>query len=223
MTSAQKEQPTTPGDHLLMSWAAMTKTDGYTILLLMFMVFVMSIGLMIAVPIWQTQIQREKEEELIFRGKQYVEAIRLFQSKRPGAFPKDFEELIEEKCLRKLFEDPMSSDGQWNLILLSQAPAIRQSSRSTRRSSRGSGTQGQTSTSARSGSALSVQRILIAPQGALSSIDNPQIIGVVSASKQESIKIYQDQKSYDMWLFFYGQDPTRMPEIVYYGQKERNE
>jgi type II secretory pathway pseudopilin PulG len=199
----------------------MKKTDGYTILLLMFAVFVMSIGLMIAVPVWQTQIQREKESELIFRGKQYVEAIRLFQRKRPGAFPKDFEELIEEKCLRKLFEDPMSPDGKWNLILMSQGP-ISKRTRQPSRKSRGARTREQTATGKTGGAAFAVQRVLIAPQAALSAIDNPQIIGVVSASIQESIKIYYDQKSYDKWLFFYGQDPKKMPEIVYYGQKEKD-
>lgn len=198
----------------------MKKTDGYTILLLMFAVFVMSIGLMIAVPVWQTQIQREKEEELIFRGKQYVEAIRLFQRKRPGAFPKDFEELIEEKCLRKLFEDPMSPDGKWNLVLMSQGPLSRRT-RQPRRAPRDTRTGEQTARTS-GGGIGSVQRVLIAPQAALSSIDNPQIIGVVSASTQESIKIYYDQKSYDKWLFFYGQDPAKMPEIIYYGQKEKD-
>lgn len=199
----------------------MKKTDGYTILLLMFAVFVMSIGLMIAVPVWQTQIQREKESELIFRGKQYVEAIRLFQRKRPGAFPKDFEELIKEKCLRKLFEDPMSPDGKWNLILMSQGPTSMRT-RQPRSVSRGTRTREQTATGRTGGTAFAVQRVLIAPQAALSAIDNPQIIGVVSASIQDSIKIYYDQKSYDKWLFFYGQDPKKMPEIVYYGQKEKD-
>ncbi len=198
----------------------MKKTDGYTILLLMFAVFVMSIGLMIAVPVWQTQIQREKEEELIFRGKQYVEAIRLFQRKKPGAFPKDFEELVEEKCLRKLFEDPMSPDGKWNLVLMSQGPVSRRT-RQPRRASRGTRTGGQTARTG-GGGIGAVQRVLIAPQAALSAIDNPQIIGVVSASNQESIKIYYNQQSYDKWLFFYGQDPAKMPEIIYYGQKEKD-
>jgi type II secretory pathway pseudopilin PulG len=214
---------TTPGSHLPKSYTVMKKTDGYTILLLMFAVFVMSIGLMIAVPVWQTQIQREKEEELIFRGKQYVEAIRLFQSKKPGAFPKDLEELVEEKCLRKLFEDPMSQDGQWNLILLTQTPSTRQTRRPTRRSSRGSQARGQTATQGDGRTAFSAQKVLVAPQRVLASIDNPLIIGVVSASTAESIKIYQNQTSYDKWLFFYGQDPNRMPDIVYYGQKERDE
>lgn len=216
-------QPITPGEPPLKSWTAMKKTDGYIILMLMFVVFVMSIGFMIAVPVWQTQIQREKEEELIFRGKQYVEAIRLFQTKTPGAFPKDFDELIEERCLRKKFEDPMSPDGNWNLILATQAPASMRTRQPTRRTARRSSRQGRTAAPTAGQTAFSAQRVLIAPQAVLSSIDNPQIIGVVSASTQESIKIYQDQKSYDKWLFFYGQDPDRMPEIVYYGQDERDE
>jgi type II secretory pathway pseudopilin PulG len=199
----------------------MKKKDGYTILLLMFTVFVMSIGLMIAVPVWQTQIQREKEEELIFRGKQYVEAIRLFTRKKPGAFPKDFEELVEEKCIRKLFEDPMSPDGKWNLILMSQGPVPRRT-RQPRRTSRTTGTREQPAIPSVGGQGSAVQRVLIAPQAALSSISNPQILGVVSASTQNSIKIYYQQESYDKWLFFYGQDPAKMPEIIYYGQKEKD-
>jgi type II secretory pathway pseudopilin PulG len=203
----------------------MNKSEGYTILLLMFMVFVMSIGLMIVVPVWQTQIQREKEEELIFRGKQYVEAIRLFQQKKPGTFPRDFEELVEEKCLRKLFTDPMTPDGEWNLILASDSPAAGRSRQRqpVRRTTRNPRSGGQAAASQRKGgTAFAVQRVLIAPQGALSRIDFPRIIGVVSKSTQKSIKIYYDQDSYDKWLFFFGQDPKKMPEIVYYGQKEKD-
>ena len=199
----------------------MKKQDGYTILLLMFAVFVLSIGLMIAVPVWQTQIQREKEEELIFRGKQYVEAIRLFMRKKPGAFPRDFEELIEEKCIRKLFQDPMSPDGSWNIILMSQGPLPRRTGQ-PRRTSRTTGTGGRPRPPGGGGQGFAVQRVLIAPQAALSSIDNPQIIGVVSSSTQKSIKIHNQQESYDKWLFFYGQDPAKMPEIIYYGQKEKD-
>ncbi|MEE9390001.1 MAG: hypothetical protein V3U91_02045, partial [Candidatus Aminicenantaceae bacterium] len=65
------------------------------------------------------------------------------------------------------------------------------------------------------------RKIMIAPQSAVSSIQNPQIIGVVSSSLKESIKIYNEQETYDKWLFFYGQDPKKMPEIIYYGQPER--
>jgi hypothetical protein len=43
-------------------------------------------------------------------------------------------------------------------------------------------------------------------------------MGVVSSSNKKSIRIYNQQESYDRWLFFYGQDPKRMPEIEYYGR-----
>ncbi len=200
----------------------MRKTKGYTLILLMFVLFVMSLGLMVAVPVWQTQIQREKEEELIFRGKQYVEAVRLFQIKKPGAFPHDFEELIEEKCLRKPFKDPMTTNGEWNVILLSQEPSARRS-RPTRRGGRnvrqrGEGAPGEGGAE----TSTSIQKVLVAPYAALSSIDNPQIIGVVSTSMEKSFKIYNQQESYDKWLFYYGQDPGKMPEIVYYGQEEKD-
>ncbi|HEX2251775.1 MAG TPA: hypothetical protein VHQ65_00740, partial [Thermoanaerobaculia bacterium] len=45
-------------------------------------------------PAWSKMAQREKEEELIFRGLQYAEAIRVFQRKF-GRYPTRLEELIE--------------------------------------------------------------------------------------------------------------------------------
>lgn len=176
----------------------MIKRKGYTLLILMIAVSILSIGLLVAVPVWHTQIQREKEEELIFRGKQYVEAIRLYQLKYPGRFPQNLEDLFENKCLRKLYLDPITEHGEWNVILLT--------GRVTRRRQR----QG------------SPQRVLVVPLKALPSVDNPQIIGVVSSSTKKSIKIYNEQETYDKWLFFYGQDPRKMPEIIFYGQREKD-
>ncbi len=175
----------------------MKRSKGYTLLILMIAVAVMSIGLLVAIPVLKTQLQREKEEELIFRGKQYVEAIRLFQIKYPGRFPKTLEQLQEEKCIRKLFKDPITKEGEWNVILHHEGVASKKK--------------------------RAVQKILVAPQRALPSIDNPQILGVVSSSSQESIKIYNEQTTYDKWLFFYGQDPNKMPDIIYYGQSEKEE
>jgi hypothetical protein len=71
------------------------------------------------------------------------------------------------------------------------------------------------------GQAFVAQSILVAPKSALSSIRNVQILGVVSSSTKKSFRIYNDQESYDKWLFFYGQDPKQPPEIVYYGQSPK--
>lgn len=168
--------------------------DGYTMIILVFAVFVLTLGLMIAVPVWQTQIQREKEAELIFRGRQYVEAVRLFQLKYPGRFPESIDQMIEEKCLRRRFPDPMTPGGEWNFILPYQAGAEQRQASS--------------------------QKVLVVPAAALSSFDSPQIVGVVSSSTRKSKRIYLEQESYDKWLFFYGQDPNQLPEIEYYGDEE---
>jgi len=172
-----------------------TGEKGYTLIILLIAIAVMSVGLLIAIPVWKTQIQREKEAELIFRGHQYVEAVRLYQLKYPGRFPHSLKELLGEKCIRRLYKEPMTKDGLWDVILLYQGVSRQ---------------RGQ-----------SPQKVMIAPQRVLSSLDNPQILGVVSSSPQKSIKIYNGQMSYDKWLFFYGQDPQRMPEIIRYGQAEQ--
>ncbi|MCX7973627.1 MAG: hypothetical protein N3B16_03905 [Candidatus Aminicenantes bacterium] len=170
------------------------EAQGVMLIMLLILIACLNIGLMVAVPVWQTQIQREKEEELIFRGKQYVEAIRLYQLKHPGQFPNSLEILLKERFLRRPFKDPMTEEGEWDLILAISGPATQKGM---------------------------IQRVMIAPPEALKSIVNPQIIGVVSRSKKKSIKIYNNQDTYDQWLFYYGQDPQKMPEIVRWGQKNK--
>jgi len=61
----------------------------------------------------------------------------------------------------------------------------------------------------------------VAPQSALASIRNAQILGVVSSSTKKSFRIFNDEESYDKWLFFYGQDTKQPPEIIYYGQSSK--
>lgn len=188
-------------------------------IMLLFVVTAMGIGLLVAVPVWQTQIQREREEELIFRGKQYVEAVRVYQIKKPGTFPKTIDELVEEKCLRRPFRDPMNPDGDWNIILIPEGGPGGSMRRGpdgnfvrTGGSTRGAGGQGR---------GFAIQSILVAPKSALSSIRNPQILGVVSSSTQKSFRIFNNEESYDKWLFFYGYDSKQPPEIIYYGRPDR--
>jgi type II secretory pathway pseudopilin PulG len=198
----------------------MKKYSGYMMIMLLLLVSIMSLGLMLAVPVWKTQIQRENEEELIFRGNQFVEAIRLYQLKNPGTFPKTLEELVEKKCLRRLYRDPMTPEGEWSLILQEEgigggqprAPVQRQGMR-------GRGNQRQREVQ---GQSFRPQKVLVVPAKALSSIRNARIIGVVSSSTAKSIKLYNDQESYDKWLFYYGQDSKNLPEIEYYGQSAKD-
>ena len=165
---------------------------GYMLIMLMMIVFVLSIGLLVAVPVWQTQIQRENEEELIFRGRQFVEAVRVFTRKNPGRFPSSFEELEENGFLRRVYPDPMTESGAWDVIL--QAESI---------SMPGSG---------------SGQTILIAPEAALDSLSNPRILGVVSTSTKKAFRVLNETETYDAWLFYYGYDPENPPRIIRHGE-----
>jgi hypothetical protein len=35
------------------------------------------------------------------------------------------------------------------------------------------------------------------------------------------VKIYNDQETYDKWLFYYGQDPKKLPKIIRYGEEKK--
>jgi type II secretory pathway pseudopilin PulG len=167
---------------------------GYVLIILMMAVLVLAIGLTVAVPVLQTQLQREKEEELIFLGRQYVEAVRLFQTKNPGRFPSSLKELAEKRFIRKLYTDPMTPSGEWDLVLVPGGPAE---------------TEGE-----------GARPVLVAPLSALGSVPNPAILGVVSSSTRESVRLYEEQDRYDKWLFYYGHDPKNPPKIVHFGREE---
>jgi type II secretory pathway pseudopilin PulG len=61
---------------------------GYTLVAVVIIFTVMTILVAAVLPSWTAMIQRDKEEELVFRGLQYAEAIRVFQV-RFGRYPVD--------------------------------------------------------------------------------------------------------------------------------------
>src|SRR6185436_12988876 len=87
---------------------------GYNLVILVVAITILNILVAAAIPLWRTAIRREKEEELIARGFQYAEAIRVFQQ-RQGRLPSRLEELIETKprCIRRLWDDPITGKRDW--------------------------------------------------------------------------------------------------------------
>ncbi len=96
---------------------ASNPSAGYNLVVLAVMITVLNIVIAKALPLWSTVIQRQKEEELIFRGLQYAEAIRVFES-RHKRLPNRLEELVEvePRSIRQLWKNPMTEDGGWQLI-----------------------------------------------------------------------------------------------------------
>ena len=95
----------------------------YNLVVLSVTVTLMNIWVGATLPVWSYQIQRDKEAQLIFRGLQYAEAIRVFQT-RNGRKPTRLRELIEvePRSIRQLWPNPMREDGRWGLIPDGQTP-----------------------------------------------------------------------------------------------------
>ncbi len=98
----------------------MNGNRGYILTTTIVMVVILSISMAMIAEKWTYVMKREKENELLFRGEQYAQAIRRFYliHKR---YPFKLEELIESypRCIRKLYPEPFSRDKKWGIIYLS--------------------------------------------------------------------------------------------------------
>ena len=83
----------------------------------------MAILIAAVLPLASAEAQRDKEDELIFRGFQYAEGIRNFR-RRYGRYPNTLKEMFEmrPRTLRKLWKDPITNSDKWGLITAAGAP-----------------------------------------------------------------------------------------------------
>lgn len=201
---------------------------GYNLVILMVAITVLNILLAIALPKWSYVIRHDREEELISRGWQYAEAVRIFQIRfqRP---PVRIEELIEvePRSIRKLWKDPMTEDGKWALIPQGEPPSpsvppLDPNGRSTEDTGETDEDNGEEIDSGGIGEKKGIVQI-----GPFS--------GVHSRSSKESILIFNGHTRYDEWHFtveminqlmaggpppgaagvggFAGGDPNRIPNL----------
>lgn len=101
---------------------------GYALLLVLFLVALITIGLTKAILDYGTQAKREKEIEMIWRGRQYKRAIGLYYGKF-GHFPTSMDDLYKGtngvRFLRQEYKDPMNrADGSWRLIYVTPAGVL---------------------------------------------------------------------------------------------------
>jgi hypothetical protein len=94
--------------------------QGYAILTVMFFLTLLVLSTIVVAPNVVTDVQRQKEEEMIWRGKQYVRGVRLYYTKL-HRFPTQLEDLYKPKTgirfMRQAYKDPMNTtDGSWRLI-----------------------------------------------------------------------------------------------------------
>jgi len=204
------------------------RQKGYMLLAVMLLVTMMLLALTIVLPRVTQQIKREKEDELVHRGKEYAMAIkRYYHSKASnGNYPTSLDQLDGTnnlRFLRKRFKDPMTVDGEWRLIHLGEAE-IKFTAPTGGVPPGGTGPIGSLQTTPLGGSpsptpspspgAPGPGGTATNPPsaggqlGALATTTNPAqgagfIIGVASKSKETSIKEFNGSNQYDQWLFVF--------------------
>ncbi len=100
--------------------------SGFAYLMVLFLTTLVLLGAMAAAPYIRTEAQREKEQEMIWRGKQYVRGIKLYYRKM-GRFPTSVDDLTKPKLgslrfMRQAYKDPMNkADGSWRFIYVGPA------------------------------------------------------------------------------------------------------
>jgi hypothetical protein len=100
--------------------------DGYALMMVIFFTALMLIGAMAVAPRILQEGKREKEKEMIWRGRQYVRGVKLYYRKM-GRFPTSVDDLTKPKTgslrfMRQAYKDPMNAeDGTWRLIYVGPA------------------------------------------------------------------------------------------------------
>jgi len=92
--------------------------QGYALIFVFAMSAMMAMMLYLEMPRLALEMQRNREEQLIQRGEQYVRAIKVF-TKKMKKYPQTIEELEGAngvRFLRRRYLDPMTGKDEWRLI-----------------------------------------------------------------------------------------------------------
>ncbi len=188
--------------------AANARDCGYALLILMMLATVLLISLAAVLPSIYVEGQRDREEELIFRGNEYARAIGLFH-RQFNRYPTSVKELLQTNglhFLRRAYRDPMSRNGKWRYIHANASGVLLDS--------RTQGPLRETAVEkAQNPPGGSEENKLLAVPGEegmrkTSSLFGPGqemlgafIVGVASSSSRESIRLLNGRTHYDEWEF----------------------
>ena len=202
--------------------------EGFTFIGLMVAIALINISLAVALTSWATINKRAKETELIWRGQQYVRALRCHQA-QTGALPDDLDELLESDCIRAVYPDPMSPDGEWRIIresdleftpggtgfggTRSAGAILERIDREVRGPEAFFGNTGNAGAQARPAGGGGTQAELLEAASlrlrnlsqrlsqSFSSGSGNRIVGVASNSTDEALRLYEGEMTYDAWRF----------------------
>jgi len=96
--------------------------DGYVLVAVIFMMVILILSLAVAIPKVREDIQRDRDQETMQRGKQYIRAIQLYYRKF-HAYPPNLDALVKTndiRFLRKRYIDPTTGKDDWKPIMWGQ-------------------------------------------------------------------------------------------------------
>ena len=160
----------------------------------------MAIALTVAVQTATFHKRRENETELIFRGQQFVEGVRLFRA-RNGRLPLTLKELVDAdpRAMRKEWKDPVTGKFDWVPVFAGRGG----------RQVAGGGAQPtpgptpaptETPDDDESGGAGPTGTPGAAEEFAATDARGP-IVGVHSRSRGEAIRVLNGRSRYSDWTF----------------------
>ena len=206
---------------------------GYILLTLMLVVSLLAIAALALAPDLAFQTRRDREEELIHRGVQYSRAIRAYFKKfgRYPSRIEDLENTNNQRFLRKRYKDPITGqdfkllhfgDAQMSMggpvagatpanamagAAMAGAAMAGAAMAGAATAAAGEAQPGPATNPADAGTASgsSAGQSASASGNQLSSqvFGGGPIIGVVSASKAESIREFNNKNHYNQWQFIY--------------------
>lgn len=162
---------------------------GFAMPALLAMLAIMTLALLLAMPSWRYLVKDDREQELIFRGRQISAAVARFQRKNGNALPASFDQLVQGKFLRRAYKDPMTQDGKWRILRPGEGGPVRPG-----------GLPGQGGPG-RGAPTPSPSPTATPVFGGNSGAPAGPIAGVASLSKDSGLRTVNGTQNYSQWIF----------------------
>jgi type II secretory pathway pseudopilin PulG len=101
------------------------REGGFTYFGVIIAVVLIGMALSVVGVVARTQMQREREAQLLWVGAQYRVALTQYYNRNGGRLPQDLNELLSDDAsgvphhfIRKLYPDPMTGEPNWQLLTL---------------------------------------------------------------------------------------------------------
>ncbi len=97
---------------------------GFSFISVLIFIMVTGVALVSVNKCWSIIIKREKEKELMFRGDRFRRAIEsYYKSAQKKKYPRELKLLLKDdrypvikKHIRRLYKEPMTKNGDWELL-----------------------------------------------------------------------------------------------------------